>query len=78
MDISKAINFISENNISPEDVFDLVEEVKQMDLSDEQNIRKVIRKVSKIAGKQIDKTQENKIVQEILKNGVNDDLFNYL
>ncbi len=78
MNINKAFNFISENNISPEAVFVLVEKIKTMDLSDELSIRKVISEVSQLAGKKIDKAQENKLVKEILQNGVNDNLFNML
>ena len=78
MNFSKALQFISDNNIQPDAVFSLVEQVRNMDLSDENNVRKVIREVSKLAGKPIDKVQENKIVREIMKNGVNDNLFNLL
>lgn len=78
MNINNIMNFISENNISPEAVFELVEKVKNMDLSDEASIRKVIKDVSKLANKPIDKAQENKIVREIMKNGINDNLFNLI
>ena len=57
---------------------DCDEIVKNMDLSNEDSIRKVIREVSKLANKPIDKVQENKIVREILKNGINDNLFNMI
>lgn len=78
MNISKAMNFISENNIKPEELFALVEKVRMMDLTDESSIRKVIRDVSKMANKPIDKAQENKLVREIMQNGINDDLLNIL
>ena len=78
MNINKALNFISENNISPNEVFKLVEKVKNLDLSNEANIRSVIRDVAKLAGKPIDKNKENYIVKEIMKNGISDNLFNYL
>lgn len=78
MNINNVMNFIAENNISPEAVFELVEKVKNMDLSNEDSIRKVIREVSKLANKPIDKAQENKIVREIMKNGINDNLFNLI
>lgn len=76
INISKVMNFISENNIKPDELFSLVEKVKSMDLSDEVSIRKVIKDVSKLANKPIDKQQENKIVREIMQNGINDNLFN--
>ncbi len=78
MNFNKALQFITDNNIQPEAVFELVEKVKNMDLSNEDNIRNVIRDVSKLAGKPIDKAQEDNIVREIMKNGVNDNLFNML
>ena len=78
MNFNKALQFITDNNIQPEAVFKLVEKVKTMDLSNEENIRNVIRDVSKLAGKPIDKVQEDNIVREIMKNGVNDNLFNML
>ncbi len=78
MNFNKALQFITDNNIQPEAVFELVEKVKTMDLSNEENIRNVIRDVSKLAGKPIDKVQEDNIVREIMKNGVNDNLFNML
>ncbi|MBP3504742.1 MAG: stage VI sporulation protein F [Bacilli bacterium] len=78
MNFNKALQFITDNNIQPEAVFELVEKVKNMDLSNEENIRNVIKDVSKLAGKPIDKAQEDNIVREIMKNGVNDNLFNML
>ena len=76
--MNKALNFITENNIQPEALFSLVEKVRTMDLSDEQSIRKVIREVSVLANRPVDKNQENKIVNEIMKNGINDNLFNLI
>jgi hypothetical protein len=76
--MNRVLNFISENNIEPASLFELVEKVQQMDLSNEESIRKVIRDVSKLANRPVDKVQENKIVQEIMKNGINDNLFNMI
>lgn len=78
MNINKAFNFIAQNNVNPEDIFALVDKIKDMDLTDENSIRKVIRDVAKIANKPIDKYQENQMVRDIMKNGVNDNLFNML
>lgn len=76
--MNKALSFMAENNIQPEALFGLVERVRNMDLSDEVSIRKVIREVSQLVNKPIDKNQENKIVREIMKNGINDNLFNMI
>lgn len=76
MNLNKVMNFISENNIQPEAVFALVEKVRYMDLNDEVSIRQVVRDVSKLAGKNLDKAEENKLVRDIMNNGVNENLFN--
>lgn len=78
MNINKVMSFISENNIKPDELFELVEKVRSMDLSDEASIRKVIKDVSKLANKPVDKSQENKIVREILQNGISNNLFDFL
>ena len=76
--MNKALNFIAENNIQPEALFALVDKVQRMNLSDEASIRKVIQSVAELANRRIDKVQEDRIVREILKNGVNEKLFEML
>ncbi len=76
--MNKALNFISENNIQPEALFSLVNQVQRMDLSDETNIRQIIRAVGDMAHRKIDKAQEDRIVYEILKKGVNEDIFDLI
>lgn len=76
--MNKVLNFISENNIEPSSLFQLVEKVQTMDLSSDESIRKVVRDVSRLANRPISQQQENKIVQEIMKNGINDNLFNMI
>lgn len=76
--MNKVFNFIAENNISPADVFELVEKVRSMDLNNEQNIRLVIRDVAKLANKPLDLNKENQIVREIKQNGVTENLFNFV
>ena len=76
--MNRIFNFIAENNISPSDVFELVEKVKKLDLNNEQNIRMVIRDVSKLANKPIDSNKENLIVREIKQNGVTENIFNFV
>lgn len=75
MNLNKIMNFIAENNIQPEAVFALVEKVRYLDLSNEESIREVIKEVSKIAGKNLDKAEENKLVRDILTNGINENIF---
>ena len=74
----KMEEYIAENNIQPEVLFDLVDKVGRMDLSNEDNIRQIINSVSKMANRKIDKSQEDRIVKEILNNGVNESIFDML
>lgn len=78
MNFNKILNFISENNIQPDAVFALVEKVKDLDLNNEDSIRQVIKDVSIIAGKNLDKAEENKLVREIMTNGVNENIFDMI
>lgn len=78
MNFGKLLNFISDNNINPEEIFSLVDKVKNSDLKDETNIRSIIHEVSKIAGKPIDKAKEDKLVKKILSDGVNEDIIDML
>ena len=78
MNFGNSLNFIAENNIEPEQVFALVEKIKNTDLSDEKNIRDIIHDVSLISGKSIDKSKEDILVKKIMQNGINEDLLNLL
>ncbi len=78
MNFNKVLQFLADNNIQPAELFALVEKVRTMDLSDEEAIRNVIREVAKVANRPLDKAQENRIVKDIMKNGINDNLFNLL
>ncbi len=78
MNMNKVFKFISDNNIQPEALFALVDRVQKMNLNDEVSIRQVIHEVSKLANRPIDKTQEDRLVKEILKNGVNDNIFDII
>lgn len=76
MNLNKVLNFIAENNIEPEQVFNLVERVKRMNLNNDQNIRDVIHEVCKLTNKTITKSKEDEIIKTIKQNGINEDLLN--
>jgi hypothetical protein len=78
LNFGKVLNLIAQNNIDPEKVFEIVEKVKNADLKDENTIRGLIKEISVLANKQIDKEQENKLVKKILNDGVNEDLFDMI
>ncbi len=70
MDFGKVWDFIADKNIEPKDILAIVEEVKRMDVSDEDNLRKVIRKISVLANKEIPYEKETAIVNKIQKDGI--------
>ncbi len=76
MHFNNILNFIAENNIEPEQVFNLVEKVKRTDLSDERNIRDIIHEVSKLTNRPVSKEKEDEIVRKVVENGINEDLLN--
>ena len=75
MNFGKIMGLIADNNINPDDIFALVEKVKSSDLKDEANLRSIIREVSRMANKPIDKQKEDKLVQKILRDGIDEDIF---
>jgi len=75
MNFGRILNLIAENNINPEKLFSLVEKIKNSDLRNEENLRNIIREVSKLANKPIDKVKEDKLVEKILNDGITEDIF---
>ncbi len=78
MDFGKIWDFIADKNIEPKDILSLVEEVKKMDVSDEDNLRKVIRKAAILANKEIPYEKETLLVQKIQKDGIDISLLSML
>ncbi len=70
MDFGKVWDFIADKNIEPKDILALVEEVKKMDVTDEDNLRKVIRKAAILANKEISYEKETILVKKIQKDGI--------
>jgi len=75
MNFGKIMGLIADNNINPDDVFTIVEKIKTVDLKDENNLRSLIKEISRIANKPIDKQKEDKLVNKILKDGIDEDIF---
>jgi len=76
--LGKIFNLIAQNNINPEEVFQLVDKIKNMNLKDEANLREVIHEASKLAGKRIDKQKVDQLVKKIMSDGVSEDIFEML
>ena len=77
LNIGKIWDFIAEKNIEPQDILELVEEVKKIDTTDEDNLRRIIRKVSVLARKNISMEQENKLISKIQTDGIDFSLLEY-
>lgn len=78
MDFGKVWDFIADKNIEPKDILAIVEEVKRMDVSDEENLRKLIRKVAILANKDIPLEKETMLVKKIQKDGIDLSLLNMI
>jgi hypothetical protein len=77
MNLSRIWEFIADKNIEPQDILELVEEVKKIDTTDEVNLRRVIRKVSIIAKKNISREDEDRLVSKIQAEGIDFSLLEY-
>ena len=77
MNLSRIWDFIAEKNIEPQDILELVDEVKKVDTSDEENLRRIIKKVSILARKNISLEQENKLIAKIQTDGIDFSLLEY-
>ncbi len=55
--------------VSMDEVFALANAIQYADFSDERQVKKIVRKVSKVAGKPISKDLEEQIVQSVIQKG---------
>ncbi len=78
MDFKKVFDVINKYNIDKNEVLDLVEEAKMLDLTDEDNLLSLIRKGASLAGKDLKESDEEKIVSLIKQKGLNPDLLDLL
>lgn len=74
MNFGKILDLVSKNNVDPEKVFMLVDKIKNADLTNEETLRGIIKEVSLITGKNIDKLQEDAIVRKVQRDGINESL----
>lgn len=57
-----------------EEVFALANAIQSADFQDERQVRKIVKKVAKLANKPVSKDLEEQIVNSIMKNGKNLDI----
>ena len=64
--------------VKKDDILKLARSIQNTDLKDEKNLRKIIKEVSKIAGKDVSKDKEEKIINAIKKDKIPKDLKNVM
>lgn len=78
MNFGKIFSLLSDSNINKEEVFKLVDSIKQVDLDDEENLRSIIRQASLVANRSLTKELEDEIVNKIKREGLTTNLLDYL
>jgi hypothetical protein len=78
MDFKTIIDLLSKSNINQEAMYELVGEASTLDLREEDNLRKIIRKGAMIANKTIPMEQEDRIIEILKEKGITTDLLNVL
>ncbi len=62
-------NIEKKTGVNMKDVFDLANSLQGANFKDERTVRNVIRRVSQIANKPVNKETEDRIVQSIVNDG---------
>lgn len=62
-------NIEKKTGVNMKDIFDLANSLQNANFKDEKTVRNVIRRVSQIANKPVNKDMEDKIVQSIVNDG---------
>ncbi len=78
MDLSSILSLLEKANINTNEVQDLIYEASRLDLSNEDNVRSLIRKSAKLANKDISIEKENQIISILKEKGISSDLFSLL
>lgn len=65
-------------NVKAEDILSLANRLQSKDLKNEQNLRDLIKEVSKLAGKSVSKEKEDKIIAMIQNDQVPKDLESFM
>lgn len=65
-------------NVKKEDIIKLAKSISGQDLNDDDNLRTLIKSVAKLAGKDVSKEKEEKIIKAVKKDKVPKDFKNIL
>lgn len=61
-------------NVKKEDILSLAKAIQGKDLKDEETLRNLIQDVSRLAGKEVSKEKENKIIEAVKKDKIPKDM----
>ena len=61
-------------NVKKNDIINLAKSIQNKDMSNENNLRELIHTIAKMAGKDVDKEKEDKIVNAVKNNQINDEI----
>lgn len=61
-------------NVKKEDILSLAKSIQGKDLKDEDTLRNLIQEVSKMAGKEVPKEREDKIIEAVIKDKIPKDI----
>lgn len=78
MDFTKIMDIISNSNIDTSKVYELIELASQLDLTEEENQRVLIKKGFEISNKELDNNTEDYIINIIRERGISQGLFDIL
>ena len=68
----------SKTNVKKDDIVKLAKSISGKDLNDERNLRKLIKDVARLAGKEVSKEKEQKIIKAVQKDKIPKDLKNVM
>ena len=61
-------------NVSKDTILDLATKLQQGDMKDENNLRSVIKELSKLTGKKLSKEKEDKIISAVQNDNIPKDI----
>ena len=78
LNIGRIFSLLSDSNINKDEVFKLVDRIKQMDLDVEENLRSVIKQAAVVANRNLSVELEEELVKKIQREGLTANLLDYL
>ena len=61
-------------NVKKNDIINLAKSIQNKNMNDENNLRDLILTIAQMAGKDVDKEKEDKIINAVKNNQINDEI----